>query len=221
MQHKIVFVVGMPRTGTSILVKCLEKSGYNIGEKVYGHKYKSQDGAFRFSNRKIMRLLCEQLKHHNPKKPVSISEDMADEVKKVFRYVMLYRIDVLKDPLFYELLGIYAAVNPGLFEHKFIWTHRDPLETAKSAVRLKYMSGVPELEPRSNFTVNRGLKRSDAYNAVHETYRPKCDGIDVYFEDLLNDTQSVSRKLSNFLGREFDASMISKHETFKATGVPQ
>jgi len=223
MQHRIVFVVGLSRTGTSILVKCLENSGYNIGKRAFGHKYKSQDGVFGYANNEIFSSLKDQLKGRvvDINKPIEVTEDIAKLVRSVFQYAQLYKVDVLKNPWFHNLIGIYAAVNAEFFDHKFIWTHRDPLERAKSEVRLKYMRSVPPGNSFKNYKVKKLMRWDYEYQDVHSLYFNKRNGINVYFEDLLNDTQSVSRKLSNFLGREFDSSTISKHETFKATGVPQ
>ena len=223
MPHNIVFVVGPPRTGTSVLVKCLEKSGYNIGKQMLGHKYLSQNTVFRRANRKIKRLLYEQLvgSGHDPKKPVEIGEPIAEEIKKFWRYATLYKIEVLKDPLFYEIFGVYWMVNPLFREQKFIWTHRDPLEAAKSAVRLKYIKNVPEAEPLTSYTVKGRLKTFDTYENIHATYYNRTDGVNVHFEDLLNDTESVGKELSEFLERPFDTSMISTKETFKEKGEPQ
>jgi hypothetical protein len=223
MPHKIVFVVGMARTGTSIIVKCLEKSGYNIGKKVYGHKYKSQDGVFGYANRKLHVLLKEHMKDQvfDPKKIIRITEPMANEIKQVFNYALTYRVEVLKDPWFHEFFGMYDAVYPQLYEHKFIWTHRDPLESTKSKVRLKYMSNIPENAARSAYKVKSLLKWVGSYNDVHSLYFNKCDSINVYFEDMLNDTKRVGEELSEFLGRPFDTSMISTKETYKEKGTPQ
>ena len=134
---------------------------------------------------------------------------------------MLNGIEVLKDPWFYGLFGVYAKVNPKFFEHKFIWTQRDPIESAKSKVRLKYMSNIPNGNSRTEYKVRGLLKWDYLYQAVHSLYFNKCDGINVYFEDLLNDTQNVSTQLAKFLGRDFDTSMISTKETYKEKGTPQ
>lgn len=223
MPHKTVFVVGPPRTGTSIIVKCLEKSGLNIGKNLFGHKYKSQDVIFRKHNRNIKQLLYEQLAREKPdlKKPIEIGKPIQDEVNKVWRYVLLWHIEVLKDPLFYEIFGVYWHVSKHFREQKFIWTHRDPLETAKSAVRLKYLSNVPGAEPYTSYKTLGRLKKIDTYNLIHEQYFPKSDSINVYFEDLLHDTQGVSEKVTNWLGREFDVSLVSRNDTFAEKGEPQ
>ena len=222
MPHNVIFVVGTPRTGTSILVKCLEKSGYNIGKKLFGHKYKSQDVVFRGYNRRVKELLIKQLlKTKNLKQPIAPDGEIQATIADFWKYAALWNIEVLKDPLFYEIFGVWWNVSSVFRDQKFIWTHRNPMDVAKSAVRLKYLRGVPELEPITSYKVMGILKFYEAYQNIHEVYFPKCTGINVYFEDLLNDTQAVADELSEFIGRKFDTSLISKKETYKKTGIPQ
>jgi len=187
-----------------------------------GHKYKSQDIPFRASNREIKTLLIKQLlkSKNDIKKPVVIGERISQKVDKVWEYIILYQIDALKDPLFYEIFGVYWNVSPIFRKQKFIWTHRDPLEAAKSAVRLKQLKNVPE-GPLTEYTVQARLKKIDGYNQVHEHYFPKCDGINVHFEQLLSDPDKIGLELSDFLGREIDMSEVNPKETYKVAKTPQ
>jgi hypothetical protein len=219
IQHNAIFIVGPPRTGTSILFKCLEKSGYRVGTRLFGHKYKSQDFVFRDINREIYRLIVDLLNDRTSSAPLVINEPIIKKMREFWRYALLNRIDIFKDPLLYQIFGAYWNADESFRSQKFIWTHRDPLETAKSTVRLKCISNIPE--KGACFTVGKHLKWLSGYNNIHETYRPQCDGIDVYFEDLLNNTRNVKEELSEFLGRPFDTSMISTKETYKEKGTPQ
>jgi hypothetical protein len=222
MKIDTVFVVGPPRTGTSIVLKCLEKSGYNTGKNLFGHKYKSQDKFFRETNRGVVRLLYKQLRETSSlEKPIRIGKPIVDEINKFWKYAILYQIEAIKDPLFYEIFGVYWNCSELFRKQKIIWMHRDPVETAKSAVRLKYISNVPPHETLTSYTVGARLKKIYDYNNVHEMYFSRSNGINVYFEDLLSDPEKVKYEMSGFLGRGFDTSLIAKSETYSEKGTPQ
>jgi hypothetical protein len=99
--------------------------------------------------------------------------------------------------------------------------HRDPLETAKSAVRLRYMKDMPPGDPKSEFTTTRQMYNSHMQGVVHEKYFPKSDSVNVYLEELVDNPEKTGDKISGFLNREIDLSRVSIVETFKEAREPQ
>jgi len=223
MKLDVVFIVGPARTGTSVLTMCLKNSGYKIGKHMLGHKYPSQDRMFMTINREIKRLLYKQLLESKQSldKPIVIGKPIHDEINKFWRYAALYRIEAVKDPLFYEIFGVYWNASEIFRDQKFIWTHRNKMDAAKSAVRLKYMAGVPEKEPYTSYTTKGRLKRLEAYDNIHKIYFDKCNGINIEFEDIVNNPLKVKEQLSKFLGKTIDTSIIDEKETYQKTGLPQ
>jgi len=194
----MIFVGGMGRSGTSVLMECLKNSGYNIGREclLHGHKYKSEYIPLFTTLNWLFISIFERDKLIN-KSEWDVLNSMANftiiegvEVLKVlklsFFLPFLKHHDIAKDP-------------------KFILMFRDIDEAIASSYRL---SGFPV----SNYDVIKSY--IDSWNNISEGHPT----IRIKHEDLINNTEEVKKKLSVFLDRDIDMSIISPKETYEVSG---
>jgi len=204
----MILIVGHARTGTSVLFQCLINSGFNGGNNLFGHKYKTQDLLFN----KVRVGLNEQLEDVNSRKY---------DFKPLWNYCETNNIEVLKDPGFWPLFPLFYRDSERFKKFKFIWTTRVPKDVAESEVRLQKIENVPPVEDNWELTVEERLESYRGYENLIKEYAIKVDSIIVDFDRMLNQTEYVARELSEFLGREIDMGIVSRDETYEATGVPQ
>jgi len=198
----LIFIVGHARTGTSVLFKCLENSGFYPGVNLFGHKYKTQDLTLNWYRRQIY-----------DKEPVDFND--------FWEYADKNRIEVLKDPELWMVFGALFHTNERFANSRFIWTIRPSKDVAMSAVRLQRMRNMPPCPPNPKKTIVGQIESYEKYCDVLENYYRKTDSLLVDFEQLLKSPEKVGDRLSSFLGRTISMDIVSDKETYDEKGVPQ
>ena len=189
----MIIVAGCPRSGTSIMFRCLQASGFDGGEKLAGRENRTECTEF-------AAIITNVVETRSPKM-----------VRKITKY---QGQEILKSP--YASLAIkYLYHRNKLFQKaKYIWMQRDLDEVAKSLVRKQRKYGYLKWE---RFTTVRGAVRQvkdlDAKWRYFFFYNPVVN-IKVWLDDLIENTESVGRRVSNFIGRELDTNLVTKDETW-------
>jgi len=127
-----VVILGMHRSGTSLLVGLLEQYGYQLGVvsnqiskfKPTGTK---ENIELRRINNKIFQL--NNCTWNNPKENLVINDLIINKIKKVTKASSQYPKWAIKDP---RMLLTYNFWLPYLPNHKIISTIRCPIEVAQS-----------------------------------------------------------------------------------------
>jgi len=207
----MIIIIGYPRTGTSILFKSLENAGFNGGPDLGGHKYKSEDQYFK----KIIHSIMDGISETG-----GISERLKKHIENYFGvYCKQNNIDIVKNPWFWKVLPIWGSVCPELKEAKFIWTRRNPLETAKS-----YMRVAEKRRKRVNdligyrFTVNFILNEIKQQEEIIRAYIGFLTYKTVWLEDMLAKPERTFAEISDFVGREVSPKLIDPQQTYAMNG---
>ena len=154
-----LFVVGMHRSGTSMVTGLLEQMGFSIGrpEKLLKPK---KDNPLGFWERQDIVDLNDQLLKSNEASWYKISEfsglkiisnNLISDRDKILQELMSLESVVLKDPRFCLTLPFWMDAVP---KPKFIFVYRHPLEVAMS------------LYKRNKFPLRFGLALWEKYNRL-------------------------------------------------------
>ena len=138
----MLVIAAFGRTGTSILFKCLEKSGFYGGpeDKLFGHYYKTQHREFGNINREI-RMWAKTQNTTVPLRKWQVPEQIYPILCKLGSEMEDQGINMLKDPQSAPVMQLWIDIVPQFKNPKFIRIERDPLEVAKSCVRLWVTEG--------------------------------------------------------------------------------
>ena len=53
---------------------------------------------------------------------------------------------------------------------------------------------------------------------IWQKFLPGVDHVEVWLDDLINETEKTKTKVSEFIGREFNIDLVSKAETWAESG---
>ncbi len=233
----MIVVCGIGRTGTSVIMECLIKSGYNARDHNLFPLLDLEDKRSRqeilenttwgMMNAEISveRGVVRSYKIHpnaigiimGLRKNNPISSKILCRMARTIEYFHESNIEILKDPM-----GIYAykrwIENFGIFKNaKWIWTRREPLERAKSEVRHKIELHGSEIF--RGFTTNESLKVARRYEKELAKVLPTVNYIEIWLEDILNKTKEIGDKLSEFIGGQIDMSPVNIKEVWVGRNV--
>ena len=123
-------------------------------------------------------------------------------------------IEVLKDTQMIGQIRAWCDIFPLFREAKYIYLERPIREVAKSTIRLynKHHHHLPML------TVKRHEARYKFFCDLWEAFLPYVSHVRVDYEDMIHEPETVSYKLSNYLGRYIDMSLIDPRKTYQASG---
>jgi len=225
----MIIVAGWARTGTSVMVKCLEKSGFNLGPEKHltGAQYKTENNQFRVCNFLIMYYMGFQsiskqrhegqvftddffidTPNNNRQLPFGVKQQM----RRFVNYLKENKVEVLKDPQSAFAMKEWLKIDQIFRNAKFIWMKRNPMEAAKSFIRLK-IPRIPQY--RGVLTTRKALKTFQLHDKMWEELLKDKDHCVVWLEELLNFPDTVGYFLSEFLGRDFDNSLIDRSMTYE------
>jgi tetratricopeptide (TPR) repeat protein len=192
---KPIFVVGMPRSGTSLTeqITCSHPSAYGAGELMFWseavHEHEAAIQAGPFSDVTRNKLAASYLQILDAKSGGSL------------------RV-VDKAPVNSDYLGIIHSVFPNA---RFIYMRRDPIDTCLSCYFQKFVLSL-------NFTMD--LSDLAHYYRQHERLighwrkvLPPGTILDVPYEGLVADQEGWTRKILDFLGLEWDKRVLDFHKT--------
>ncbi len=160
--NKLVFVLGMHRSGTSCLAGCLEVCGLYLGE-VSKYNMHNQKGN---QELRAVNLLHERILNRNggawdnPPGKIKITAQDKNDFRKILDSFPANAVSGIKDPRSLLLLERWLVIEKNIF---FIATYRHPLLVAAS------------LQKRSKKSVDEGLELWNIYNEklirLHKKYR--------------------------------------------------
>jgi len=195
-----VFIIGLPRSGTTLVEQILSSH-----QNVHGA------GEYKLLGEFYLRL--EQLAAENPQVQ---KQDLLAQVKHLWgaEYFQKMNLQNLRDvthttdkmPLNFPYVGLAAALFP---EARFIFLRRHPLDTCLAM----YFQPLTDSYPASTSLTELG-----AYYMLFErylaTWKEKLPGrfLEVSYEDLVADQEGVSKKLVAFAGLEWDEACLEYHK---------
>ncbi|MGJ8548656.1 hypothetical protein [Winogradskyella wichelsiae] len=140
MKNKILVVVGMHRSGTSLTTNWLQKCDLNIGTKLEGKKFSNPDGHFEdidflYLHEEILK--SNEVPYHGTENPddFSINKSQKEEIKELLTIKNQNLEWGWKDPRTCLFLGVYRELIP---EANYLVIVRPFTEIIDSLLRRKY-----------------------------------------------------------------------------------
>jgi len=204
----MIIVMGIPRSGTSVMVEALRKNGYYPGGKRYliGRKYPSELAFMKDAH-------IAALSFHGNAWGFYRWDDLVlplqQSLKAVNQFIIEEGINVVKDNYLPPFYHCWCHLNDDFQNAKVIRTRRNLREASKSMVRLQSSLGR---KPRS---VNSQLKLNRLYNRVQGDLLQYIDHVEVWHEDMVKEPKKTENEIAEYLGHDFDLSIISQKETWK------
>jgi tetratricopeptide (TPR) repeat protein len=189
---KPVFVVGMPRSGTSLAEQIIAShpAAYGAGELSFWAALIQKDEKLTHA------VLSEPARPRVAEEYLHILEGFSANASRV--------ID--KAPVNSDFLGLIYSVFPNA---RVIYMQRDPIDTCLSCYFQQFLTGI-------NFTFDL----SDLVHYYREHQRlmahwhavlPPGFMLDVPYEELVADQETWSRKMLEFIGLEWDPRVLEFH----------
>jgi tetratricopeptide (TPR) repeat protein len=192
---KPVFVIGMPRSGTSLTEQIISShpSAKGDGElefwadAVHEHQALIKEGPLNESTR---RKLAEAY--------LRVLEAGSGDALRI----------VDKAPVNSDFLGVIHSVFPNA---RIIYMQRDPIDTCLSCYFQKFVLSL-------NFTIDLSdladhYRQHQRLMAHWRAVLPPGTMLEVPYEELVADLEGWTRKILDFLGLEWDERVLNFHET--------
>jgi tetratricopeptide (TPR) repeat protein len=189
---KPVFVVGMPRSGTSLAEQIIAShpAAHGAGELHFWATLVSNDAG---------------LTKGNLSEPTRLK--VAEEYQRILEGFSKSALRIInKAPVNSDFLGLIYSVFPNA---RVIYMQRDPIDTCLSCYFQQFLVGI-----------NFAFDLSDLVHYFREHQRimahwravlPPGFILDVPYEELVADQETWSRKMLNFIGLEWDARVLDFH----------
>jgi len=184
-----VFVVGMPRSGTSLAEQIIAShpAAYGAGELGFWPALIGKTQG---------EILSEPKRHEVAEEYLRILKDLSGGASRV----------VDKAPVNSDYLGLIYSVFPNA---RVIYMQRDPIDTCLSCYFQEFLTG-------NNFTFD--LSDLAHYYREHQRIMahwravlPPGFVLEVPYEELVADQETWSRKMIDFIGLEWDARCLEFH----------
>ena len=190
--EKPVFVVGMPRSGTSLAEQIIAShpAAYGAGELDFWAALMTKDKG------QAQPMLGEPARAKAAEDYLRILDGFSGSATRV--------ID--KAPVNSDFLGLIYSVFP---DARVIYMQRDPIDTCLSCYFQQFLTGI-----------NFALDLSDLVHYYREHQRlmshwravlPPGFILDVPYEELVSDQETWSRKILDFIGLEWDPRVLEFH----------
>ena len=193
-----VFIVGMPRSGTSLTEQILSSHplAHGAGELAFwSHAAQEHEASLRTAP------LSESTRHALSEAYLRVLERHSGKAVRV----------VDKAPVNSDYLGLIHSVFPNA---RFIYMQRDPIDTCLSCYFQKFVLSM-------NFTFD--LSDLADYYRQHERLMahwratlPPGTLLDVPYEELVADQKGWSRRILDFVGLEWDERVLDFTRTKRA-----
>jgi tetratricopeptide (TPR) repeat protein len=189
---KPVFVVGMPRSGTSLAEQIIAShpAAHGVGELDFWNSPALKEAGTTTG------MLSEAARPKVAEEYLGIVERLAGNARRVIN----------KAPVNSDFLGMIYSVFPNA---RVIYMRRDPIDTCLSCYFQQFLTGI-------NFTFDL----SDLVHYYREHQRmmehwrsvlPPGFILEVPYEELVVDQESWSRKMLDFIGLEWDPRVLEFH----------
>jgi len=189
---KPVFVVGMPRSGTSLAEQIIAShpGAYGTGELDFWNSPALKEAGI------TQGILSEPARLGVAEEYLRILERFSKSASRVIN----------KAPVNSDFLGLIYSVFPNA---RVIYMQRDPIDTCLSCYFQHFLTGI-----------NFAFDLSDLVHYYREHQRimahwravlPPGFILDVPYEELVVDQETWSRKMLDFVGLEWDARVLEFH----------
>ncbi len=202
-----VFVLGMPRSGTSLTEQILASHSAVAGAGELSYAYDTAHLIRKMTHEKFpenMKLLsAEQYAELGEKYMARHSED-----NLAVRYV------VDKTPLNFQYIGLLGLALP---DAKFIHCHRDPVANCWSIHRMPFdekQTYAHSLESLGKYYTRYWI----FMRRWHEMFPGRI--LDMRYEDTVADIETQSRRMLDFLGLPFEEGVLEYHKTKRLVKTP-
>jgi tetratricopeptide (TPR) repeat protein len=202
-----VFVLGMPRSGTSLTEQVLSSHSQVIGAGELSFAY---DMAHR-----VRDLTGKAF-------PGNLAELSGEQLKELGAYYMgrhreehlLGRHVVDKTPLNFQYVGLLGLALPGA---KFIHCHRDPVQNCFSIHKMPF--DKRQAYAHSLTALGQYYRR---YQNLMDRWKALFPGriLDVCYEDTVADIEAQGRGILDFLGLPFEENILDFHKTRRLVKTP-
>ncbi len=205
--RQLVFVVGMPRSGTSLTDQILSShtNVSSLGEVGYADEMTVQ-----------VKKLTGQVypKGISRLTDVDIGLLRDDFLNKVDAKHSNYRVLVDKTPLNFQHLGLLAEVFPGA---KFIHCRRNPIDNCFSIFKLSFADDQDYAHDLTALGQHYRLYE-EMMDAWKEAYPDQI--LDVHYEDTVADIEAQCVRLVEFLGLTFEPRMLEFYSSERLVRTP-
>ena len=225
----MIIVAGWARTGTSIMFRCLQESGFYGGEQRHltGLPYKTEHNMYRVCNFLIMyylgfqsisakqykkQTLVDDLFVDKPEEEKSLPHGVRRKMQQFLQLIESDGVNILKDPQSAFAMKEWLKFDEKFAHAKYIWCRRDPLEAAKSFVRLK-IPRIPQY--RGVLTTKKAMKTYALHDKIWEETLHDLSHIQVDLEQLIMETETTAERISEFIGVPFDTSLVTEKATYR------
>lgn len=197
-----IFIVGMPRSGTTLIEQIVASHPLVFGAGELKHigriaaNLKSQTGEPypRCVSRLDRETVCQIARQH-----IECLHELGGDAVRV----------VDKMPLNYNHLGLIASLFP---QARVIHSRRDPLDTCVSCLR---QYAIPSSLEEIAVCYRQYEKLMDHWRQVLP-----LSMLEVQYEDLVTDSESVMRRLIEFCGLEWNDRCLDFHNSDRAVQTP-
>jgi LPS sulfotransferase NodH len=183
----MIIILGA-RSGTSVLFRCLEETGFNGDSSWYRRRRNdSEHRQFRVTN-----ILLRKVGH--------LSSVIA-EAKEPWLDILNRGVEIIKEPHFAWVWRTWFNVIPDFRNYKYIWMKRRLRDRAYSL--LKYQT-IQSYKDRSIDNCYKYCKAMDS--AMCQLISRAPNHLVVEFDDFVN--LRKIEPISKYIGRELDTSLI-------------
>ena len=203
----LVFVVGMPRSGTSLTDQILTSNSNvsSLGEVGYADEMAVQ-----------VKELTGELYPQGLVKltPKNLEILRASFLDKISHKHSKFQILLDKTPLNFQHLGLLAEVFPNA---KFIHCHRSPLDNCFSIFKLSFADHQDYAHELTALGHRYSLYQ-EMMEMWKETYTDRI--MDVCYEDTVADLEAQCHRLVDFLGLAFEPKMLEFYASERVVRTP-
>ncbi|MHA7813401.1 MAG: tetratricopeptide repeat-containing sulfotransferase family protein [Phycisphaerales bacterium] len=210
-----VFVIGMPRSGTSLVEQIIAShpSAYGAGELMDTyHSAKELTEPNELIQSRVE--LADQLK------PAALDRHARKALKNMEKAAKREKgsgVERVTDklPNNFELVGIISKMFPGA---RFIHCQRNPLDTCVSCFMLDF---VGDRNHGYSYNLNDLANQYRVYQRYMDHWRSigSIPILDVRYEELIADAEGGARRIIEFIGLGWDDACAQSHKTQRAVST--
>ncbi|MDE0061304.1 MAG: tetratricopeptide repeat protein [Gammaproteobacteria bacterium] len=202
-----VFVVGMPRSGTSLTEQILASHSAIAGAGELSFAYDTAHRVRDITGQKFpdnMDLLS----------PAQFRELGEYYLSRHAPHNLAARYVVDKTPLNFQYIGLLGIALP---RARFIYCHRDPMANCWAIHRIPF--DEKQTYAHSLTALGQYYRR---HRDLLERWKSLFPGriLDVRYEDTVADVERQSRRMLNFLDLEFEPEVLAFHQTRRLVKTP-